>query len=613
MFKHGACLSVRQITDPVIAGLLEAAPDATVCVDSGGRIVLVNAHAERMFGYPRAELAGQPVEILVPDAVKAGHPALRAGYAADPEPRPMAAGLELSGRRRDGTTFPAEISLAVFDTGQGILVSAAIRDVTQQQQAARAQAWLASIIESAHVGVLSLDLDGRIMTWNPGAERIYGYTAAEMIGHHTDILIPADEHEDLHNLRAALARGERTEEFQAGRVRKDGTAITVMATMAPIADKTGTVTGISVLVRDITAQERADARFRGLLEAAPDATVCVDSGGRIVLVNAQAERIFGYPREELAGQLVEILVPGAVKALRAGYAADPQARQLGAGLELSGRRRDGTTFPAEISLSALDTDQGILVSAAIRDATQQQQTLDALRRTNQNLQQLGYSLAHDLRTPLRSLAGFSAVLMEEYADVLDEDGRSYTHRIEAASMHLGHVLDDLMHLSRLARAQISLEPVDLGAEAAIIAADLQRQDPARSVRFTIQPQAWALADRTLIREVLHNLLDNAWKFTAGRAGAAIEFGMTPAADARVCCHVRDNGAGFNPAYVDKLFTPFQRLHTTREFTGTGIGLACVREIVGRHDGRTWAEGTIGDGATFFFTLQAAKPATASQE
>ena len=253
------------------------------------------------------------------------------------------------------------------------------------------------------------------------------------------------------------------------------------------------------------------------------------------------------------------------------------------------------------------------MSAAIRDATQQQQTLDALRRTNQNLQQLGYSLAHDLRTPLRSLAGFSAVLMEEYADVLDEDGRSYTHRIEAASMHLGHVLDDLMHLSRLARAQISLQPVDLGAEAAIIAADLQRQDPARSVRFTIQPQAWALADRTLIREALHNLLDNAWKFTAGRDGAAIEFGMTPAPDARVCCHVRDNGAGFNPAYVDKLFTPFQRLHTTREFPGTGIGLASVREIVDRHDGRTWAEGTIGDGATFFFTLQAAKPATASQE
>ena len=609
---------MRQVTDPVIAGLLEAAPDATVCVDAGGRIVLVNAHAERMFGYPRAELAGQLIEILVPDAVKAAHPALRAGYTADHLPRPMGAGLKLSGRRRDGSTFPAEISLAAFDTGQGILVSAAIRDITQPLQAARAQAWLASIIESAHVGVLSLDLDGRIMTWNPGAERLYGYTAAEMIGHRTDVLIPADQHDAVHKLRAALARGERTEEYQADRVRKDGTAITVVATTVPIADETGTITGISVLVRDISAQERAAARFWALLEAAPDATVCVDAGGRIVLVNAHAERMFGYPRAELAGQLVEILVPDAIKAahpaLRAGYAADPRPRLIGAGLELSGRRRDGTTFPAEISLSALDTDQGLLVSAAIRDVTQQRQARDELRRINQNLTSFSYSLAHELRTPLRSLAGFSAVLIEDYADVLGEDGRGYAHRIEAASQHIGDVLDDLMHLSLLARLQISLQPVDLGAEVAAIAADLQRQDPARSVRFTIQPQAWALADRALIREALHNLLDNAWKFTAGRDDAAIEFGMTPAANARVCCHVRDNGTGFNPAYLDKLFTPFQRLDTTREFPGaTGVGLACVRQIVDRHNGRTWAEGTLGGGATFFFTLQAAKPATSPQE
>jgi len=606
---------VRQITDPVIAGLLEAAPDATVCVDSVGRIVLVNAQAERMFGYPRGELAGQLVEILVPDAVRAGHRGLRAGYAADPRRRPMAAGLELSGRRRDGTTFPAEISLATFDTGQGILVSAAIRDVTEQRQAAQDQAWLASIIESAPDAVVSLDVDRRIRTWNPGAERLYGYTAAEIIGHHSDVLIPAEKRTGVHERHAAVEGGEKTQEYQADLVRKDGTVITVVATTASIADKTGTITGLSVIVRDISAQQRADSRFRGLLEAAPDAMVCVDSGGRIVLVNAQAERMFGYPREELAGQLVEILVPDAVRAghpgLRAGYTADPQPRQLGAGLELSGRRRDGTTFPAEISLSALDTVQGLLVSAAIRDVTQQRQALDDLRRTNQNLQQLGYAIAHDLRTPLRSLAGFSAALIEDYADVLGEAGRDYAQRIEAASRRIGDVLDDLMDLSRVARVEISLRPVDLGAEAARIAADLQGQDPARSVRFTIQPQAWALADRTLIREALRRLLENAWKFTAGRDGAAIEFGMTPDANARVCCYVRDNGAGFDPAYVDKLFTPFQRLHSTREFAGTGIGLACVREIVDRHNGRTWAEGAIGDGATFFFTLQAAAPAVAT--
>jgi light-regulated signal transduction histidine kinase (bacteriophytochrome) len=168
----------------------------------------------------------------------------------------------------------------------------------------------------------------------------------------------------------------------------------------------------------------------------------------------------------------------------------------------------------------------------------------------------------------------------------------------------------LLHLSRIPGAKISLQQVDLGAEAATIAADLQRQDPARRVCFTVQQPARALADAVRIREVLRNLLDNAWKFTSGRDNASIEFGkMTPATEARVCCYVRDNGAGFDPAFAHKLFQPFQRLHTTREFPGTGIGLASVRQVVDRHNGRTWAEGTVGDGATFFFTLQAVEPAT----
>jgi light-regulated signal transduction histidine kinase (bacteriophytochrome) len=243
----------------------------------------------------------------------------------------------------------------------------------------------------------------------------------------------------------------------------------------------------------------------------------------------------------------------------------------------------------------------------------QRQARDDLRRTNQNLRQLSYSTAHDLRTPLRSLAGFSGVLMTEFADTLGEDGRGYLQRIQAASEHIGRVLDAPMHLSRLARAEISLQPVNLGAEAAAIAADLQHQDPARNVCFIIQPQAWALADRTLIREVLRNLLGNAWKFTTGRNGATIEFGTAPAENARVCCYVRDNGAGFDAAYIDKLFTAFQRLHTTREFPGTGIGLASVRQIVDRHGGRTWADGAVDHGATFSFTLQPAEPAKQPDE
>jgi len=240
------------------------------------------------------------------------------------------------------------------------------------------------------------------------------------------------------------------------------------------------------------------------------------------------------------------------------------------------------------------------------EANRTLQTLNAdLERTNRDLQSFSTSIAHDLRTPLRALAGYSAALMEDCADGLGDVGRNYAERIEAASQHMGQVLDDLLRLTAIARAKVKLQQVDLGAEGANIAEELQRESPGRRVRFIIQQPAWVLADRFLIRTVLQNLLGNAWKFTSRRDDALIEFGTTPVADGRVCCYVRDNGVGFDPAYAEKLFKPFQRLHTTREFPGTGIGLASVRQIVERHGGRAWAEGAVGTGAAFFFTLQAA--------
>jgi PAS domain S-box-containing protein len=345
--------------------------------------------------------------------------------------------------------------------------------------------------------------------------------------------------------------------------------------------------------------------FVALLEATPDAMVCVAADGRIALVNAQAERLFGYERGELIGQPVEILIPDAARAAhaghRAGYVADPRHRPMGAGLSLAGRRRDASTFAAEISLSAIDTDEGILVAAAIRDVTAQLRMKD-LEVSNQGLESFIYTVSHDLRAPLRSLSGYSELLLEEYGGVLGEEGRGYAERIVAVSEHMGQLIDYLLQYSRVSRAELRLQPVDLGEEAALIAEEIRRRDPLRRICFTIAKPVQALADRRLIRTVLHNLLDNAWKFTFGRDDTSIEFGTAPSRDATVCCYVRDNGVGFDPAYEGKLFQPFQRLHAARDFPGTGTGLASVRQIVERHGGHVWAEGTVGAGATFYFTL-----------
>ena len=349
----------------------------------------------------------------------------------------------------------------------------------------------------------------------------------------------------------------------------------------------------------------ADSMFVALLEAAPDAMVCIAADGRVVLVNAQTERLFGYQRAELIGQPVEILVPDAARGVhsehRAGYVAEPRHRPMGAGLSLAGRRRDASTFPAEISLSAIDTDEGILVAAAIRDVTAQLRVRD-LERSSQSLESFTYSVSHDLRAPLRALNGYSELLLEEYGGVLGEEGRGYAERMVAVSEQMGQLIDHLLQLSRLSRAELHLEPVALGGEAARIAEELQHREPCRHVCFAIEKPVQALADRRLIHTVLQNLLDNAWKFTSGRDDASIEFGTAPSGDAAVCCYVRDDGAGFDPAYAGKLFQPFQRLHAARDFPGTGTGLAIVRQIVERHGGHVWAEGAVGAGATFYFTL-----------
>jgi PAS domain S-box-containing protein len=350
-----------------------------------------------------------------------------------------------------------------------------------------------------------------------------------------------------------------------------------------------------------------------IVNSSDDAIVGKTADGVITSWNPAAARMYGYSAEEIVGQPVAVLSHpdhvGEIKEILDKIGRGERVLHH----ETVRRRKDGTTFPVSVTVSPVYDEDGRLIGASsiARDITEQHRVAaehdrwaDDLERANRNLETFTYSVAHDLRAPLRAMGGFSAALLEECGDVLGDDGRGYAERIQAASEQMARLIDDLLHLSGLSRAQMHLQSVDLGAEANRIAEELQRDGPERRIDFVIQRPVWALADLTLIRTVLQNLLDNAWKFTSRRDDALIEFGTTPVGDARVCCYVRDNGAGFDPDYVGKLFTPFQRLHTTREFPGTGVGLASLRQIVERHGGHAWAEGAVGEGATFYFTLNA---------
>ncbi len=362
----------------------------------------------------------------------------------------------------------------------------------------------------------------------------------------------------------------------------------------------------------------ADRPYRLIVEAMNEGAATVSPRGIILDANPRLGAMTGPTGTHLVGTAVLDLVPSAHRPAF-GRLLDVGTGDSARGeVELSGP--GGTTVPALLAVSGFDLDGMLLRCLVLTDLTAQRhaearvRTLNAeletrvarrtaeLKRVNSNLEAFTYSVSHDLRAPLRVLSGFSDALVEDYGDRLDETGRGYAGSIKAASERMAALIDDLLLLSRVSRAGMNLQPVDLSAEAAAIAGELRARDPGRAVRFTIQDGVRVIADRSLIRTVLQNLLENAWKFTAHRDGAVIEFARTAGEDGGVCCYVRDNGAGFDPAYAGKLFQPFERLHDAAEFPGTGIGLASVARIIDRHGGRTWADGAVGHGATFYFTL-----------
>jgi PAS domain S-box-containing protein len=366
------------------------------------------------------------------------------------------------------------------------------------------------------------------------------------------------------------------------------------------------------------AIQRSEARFRSLLELAPDAVAITDERGAIVLTNGAAEGLFGRSRDDIVGRLIDRFVPGLWRDAHVPERlAGTPGQMRGTRVETRGSRKGGEDFPAAVTLAPIATDEGTLVYCDIRDITvvkdnerrigQLAEDLKLrnaeLETLNRELESFSYSVSHDLRAPLRAIDGFSQALSEDAAERLDAVSRGHLMRIRRAAQRMGHLIDDLIRLARVTRSEIAVETVDLTAMVDEIARGLKESAPERSANFRIEPGLTVSGDPQLIRVAVENLFDNAWKFTAQRAHADIEFGRGEL-NGEPAYFVRDNGAGFDMSYAGKLFGPFQRLHDAGRFPGTGIGLATVQRIISKHGGRIWAEARPEAGATFYFTLAA---------